>query len=78
MVSSGKQVAFDRYRINSYNFSQNAELCSGSTGDFESLSPGSNPGSAASKLHGIYYLTNKEAAAGVTTVSGDFRPGQAL
>ena len=24
-----------------------AELCSGSTGDFESLSPGSNPGSAA-------------------------------
>ena len=26
----------------------NAELCSGSTGDFGSLSPGSNPGSAAS------------------------------
>ena len=30
-----------------YNFSQNAELCSGSTGDFGSSSPGSNPGSAA-------------------------------
>ncbi len=28
-------------------FGINAELCSGSTGDFESLSPGSNPGSAA-------------------------------
>ncbi len=27
----------------------NAELCSGSTGDFGSLSPGSNPGSAASE-----------------------------
>jgi hypothetical protein len=26
---------------------QVAELCSGSTGDFGSLSPGSNPGSAA-------------------------------
>ncbi len=30
-----------------YNSSDNAELCRGSTGDFESLSPGSIPGSAA-------------------------------
>ena len=30
-----------------YNSNEYAELCSGSTGDFESLSPGSNPGSAA-------------------------------
>jgi transcriptional regulator with XRE-family HTH domain len=30
-----------------YNLFANAELCSGSTGDFGSLSPGSNPGSAA-------------------------------
>ena len=52
MVSSSKQVAFDRYRINSYNFSQNAELCSGSTGDFGSSSPGSNPGSAATAFLG--------------------------
>ncbi len=33
---------------------QDAELCSGSTGDFGSLSPGSNPGSAAmNSSHGI-------------------------
>ena len=30
-----------------YNPNVNAELCSGSTEDFESSSPGSNPGSAA-------------------------------
>ena len=30
-----------------YNPFDNAELCSGSTRDFGSLSPGSNPGSAA-------------------------------
>ena len=30
-----------------YNSFATAELCSGSTGDFGSLSPGSNPGSAA-------------------------------
>ncbi len=29
---------------------KNAELCSGSTGDFGSSSPGSNPGSAASVI----------------------------
>jgi hypothetical protein len=32
-----------------YNLLANAELCSGSTGDFGSLSPGSNPGSAANQ-----------------------------
>ena len=30
----------------------NAEWCSGSTGDFGSLSPGSNPGSAAPVVRG--------------------------
>ena len=32
---------------------KDAELCSGSTGDFGSLSPGSNPGSAALFFCGI-------------------------
>ena len=37
--------------IKCYNSScVNAELCSGSTGDFGSSSPGSNPGSAATTL----------------------------
>ena len=34
-------------RRDCYNPIASAELCSGSTGDFESSSPGSNPGSAA-------------------------------
>jgi hypothetical protein len=33
--------------VNCYNPNVIAELCSGSTGDFGSSSPGSNPGSAA-------------------------------
>jgi hypothetical protein len=41
------EIAFDTYRTNGYNSSENAELCSGSTEDFGSSSPGSNPGSAA-------------------------------
>ncbi len=49
---SGKQNIFDVSISNSYNSKRNAELCSGSTGDFESLSPGSNPGSAATALPG--------------------------
>jgi hypothetical protein len=35
----------------------NAELCSGSTGDFGSLSPGSNPGSAAKKQASYFALS---------------------
>ena len=48
MVSSSKHgsIAFDVAQC--YNASVDAELCSGSTGDFGSPSPGSNPGSAAS------------------------------
>ncbi len=36
----------------------NAELCSGSTGDFGSPSPGSNPGSAANRIL-LPYLCNE-------------------
>ena len=47
MVRSGKQEG----RILCYN-NPIAELCSGSTEDFESFSPGSNPGSAATVFLG--------------------------
>ncbi len=58
---SGRRVAFDTYRTNGYNSSENAELCSGSTGDFGSSSPGSNPGSAAT-LEAFRTLLSEEVA----------------
>jgi hypothetical protein len=48
---------FDTYPVNGYNSSGNAELCSGSTGDFGSSSPGSNPGSAAIIIAFRFYLS---------------------
>jgi hypothetical protein len=51
MVSNGKQVGNQSVAL--YDIITNtAELCSGSTGDFGSLSPGSNPGSAATPING--------------------------
>ena len=43
---NGKQSGSENHAL-CYNTVSFAELCSGSTGDFGSLSPGSNPGSAA-------------------------------
>ena len=48
LVTSLLRYNFDAPGTTSYNTNLIAELCSGSTGDFGSLSPGSNPGSAAS------------------------------
>ena len=48
MVSNSSEGDFATSIAECYNFSSiDAELCSGSTKDFGSLSPGSNPGSAA-------------------------------
>ena len=50
MVSISHNVVSKNTRRNNENLCYNrhdAELCSGSTGDFGSSSPGSNPGSAA-------------------------------
>ena len=41
-----------RIRPSAQDWVMVAELCSGSTGDFGSLSPGSNPGSAATVFLG--------------------------
>jgi hypothetical protein len=51
-----EENTFDAGAVNSYNTKLFAELCSGSTKDFESFCPGSNPGSAAKILALVYFL----------------------
>ena len=50
MVSNNSKGTSQDSEILCYNKSVSAELCSGSTGDFGSSSPGSNPGSAATVI----------------------------
>ena len=49
-----------------------AELCSGSTGDFESSSPGSNPGSPAS--HNTFRTFLREKAVYPSFAAAAFNP----
>jgi transcriptional regulator with XRE-family HTH domain len=49
LLTNVNQDEFDVGVYFSYNLPVAGELCSGSTGDFGSSSPGSNPGSPASK-----------------------------
>ena len=58
MVSNGKQGG-NQSAVLYDIITDTAELCSGSTGDFGSLSPGSNPGSAATPINGRTSIIRK-------------------
>ena len=72
-----------RASVSSYNStglqqSGAAEWCSGSTGEFGSLSPGSIPGSAARFIHPVNRLPNLAKTPGLSLAEAADRPHQAI